>query len=521
MKSDIFKIALFLLSFLFFSCSVDIPQEYKDLGDEQLEIYPDYKNVTVPCNVAPLNFMVKETIGECVVTLKTPRGEVRGFKADGDGKIFFSEDEWRDILNETVGDSMVLEIYQKDKQWKRYAPFFIKVASDSIDKYITYRLIEPAYRPTGHVSLVQFDLETGEEETIINNERPLNSTYFSGQTCLNCHSTQKNGSGNTMFFYRGKGGGLIVNYQGETRIINTKVKGVSKGTVYPAWHPTQPMIAFSSTIVKQYFLSVGKRKIHPYNEASDLVLYDVAKNEISYIVKDSTTIDTYPYWSPDGETIYYASSDSISDNKVPSTNFRLKYDIKRIHYNREKSIWENIEMVYCASKQSESATQPRISPDGNYLLFALMDNSSHSYTQDSSDLVLMDLRTKELLPIDPLNSDQPEGYHDWSTNGRWILVSSRRENGNHARVFISHFSEDGKVSKPFHLPHNEPDWDLHRLKNYNMVEFSPTAAELDPVDFYTLVEEGNVVDAVYKGEVTEDEVDAQTGASVLVAPTVE
>ena len=72
MKSDIFKIALFLLSFLFFSCSVDIPQEYKDLGDEQLEIYPDYKNVTVPCNVAPLNFMVKETIGECVVTLKTP-----------------------------------------------------------------------------------------------------------------------------------------------------------------------------------------------------------------------------------------------------------------------------------------------------------------------------------------------------------------------------------------------------------------------------------------------------------------
>ena len=53
MKSDIFKIALFLLSFLFFSCSVDIPQEYKDLGDEQLEIYPDYKNVTVPCNVAP------------------------------------------------------------------------------------------------------------------------------------------------------------------------------------------------------------------------------------------------------------------------------------------------------------------------------------------------------------------------------------------------------------------------------------------------------------------------------------
>ena len=514
MKLKLIKILIVLYSVILFSCSVEKPEQYQEAVGTPI-IYPDYKGVTIPCNVAPLNFMITTQQQKYVVVVKTPTQKERIYSADEDGKIFFPEGDWTEIINESVGDSLQVEVYEKGKDWKRYAPFYIHVNSDSIDKYITYRLIEPAYRPTGHVSLVQFHLETGEETTIVNNEKPLRETYFSGQTCLNCHSTQKNGSGNTMFFYRGKGGGLVVTHNGETKIVNTKMADVPYGTVYPSWHPSKPMIAFSSTLVKQYFFTTGKRKIHPFNVKSDIVLYDIEKNEISYVVRDSLTIDTYPCWHPDGKTIYYSSSDSICDEKRTSTALNLKYDIKRIHYNTDSSSWENPEVVFCASKLNKSATQPRLSPDGNYLLFAMMENSSHSYTQDSSDLVLMDLRTKELLPMDNLNSDKPEGYHDWSTNGRWILVSSRRENGNHARVYISHFSEDGRVSKPFSLPHHDPELDLDRLQNYNMVEFSPTATDLTSSKFYTILDNVDVINARYKGETINQSIDAQTGASVI------
>lgn len=514
MKSKVIKIMFIILSVVLFSCSNEKPEQYVETNDD-LQLYPDYRGVTVPCNVAPLNFMIKSGKQEYVVAVKSPTQKEWVYSADEDGKIFFPKDDWAEMLKEAIGDSLQIEVYEKGIKWKRYPQFYLHVVSDSIDKYITYRLIEPAYRPTGHVSLVQFHLETGEETTIVNNEKPLKETYFSGQTCLNCHSTQKNGSGNTMFFYRGKGGGLVVTYNGETKIVNTKLGDVPYGTVYPSWHPTQPMIAFSSTLIKQYFLTTGKRKIHPFNVKSDIVLYNIEKNELSYVVRDSTTIDTYPCWHPNGKTIYYASTDSVCNEKEASTAFKLKYDIKRIHYNEDSLSWGNIEMVFCASKLNKSATQPKLSPDGNYLLFAMMDNSSHSYTQDSSDLVLMDLRTNELLSVDNLNSDKPEGYHDWSTNGRWILVSTRRENGNHARVYISHFSEDGKISKPFALPHHDPERDLDRLQNYNMVEFSPTETKLTSSKFYSILDDIEVINAEYKGETNKGSVDAQTGASVI------
>lgn len=513
MKSVLVKIWVVLLALQLFSCSTEKPKKYLDLK-ELPAIYPDFRGVTLPCNIAPINFMVKGS-KENVVSIKSSDNKEWIYASDGEGKFCFPEKDWQEMVKSAINDSLTIELFRKDKEWKRYSPFSVYIVSDSIDKYITYRLIEPAYRPTGHISLSQFDLETGEETTIVNNEMPLRETYFAGQTCLNCHSSQRNGSGNTMFYYRGKGGGLVVTYNGETKIINTKSSNVPCGTVFPSWHPFEPMIAFSSTKIKQLFLSTGKRKIHQYNVESDIVLYNVETNEISYVVRDSLTIDTYPYWHPDGKTIFYATTDSIYDDKNPKSAFNLKYDIKKVKYNEETASWSAPEMVFCATKQNRSATQPRISPDGNYLLFAMMENSSHSYLQDSSDLVLMDLRTRELLSMDKMNSDKPEGYHDWSTSGRWILVSSRRENGNHARVYFSHFSKEGVISKPFPLPHHDPEWDLERLQNYNMVEFSSTPANLNTSEFYSILDEVEVVDAVYKGKVLEGSVDAQTGASVL------
>lgn len=45
---------LWLCTVFFFSCNGGLPDAEETEGE--IEIFPDYKGVAVPCNIAPLNF---------------------------------------------------------------------------------------------------------------------------------------------------------------------------------------------------------------------------------------------------------------------------------------------------------------------------------------------------------------------------------------------------------------------------------------------------------------------------------
>ena len=66
-------------------------------SEEEVEIYPDYKDVTIPVNIAPLNFIVR---GAEAVEVKAGNVIVnsRG------GNVEFGMREWRRLLeeNETI-----------------------------------------------------------------------------------------------------------------------------------------------------------------------------------------------------------------------------------------------------------------------------------------------------------------------------------------------------------------------------------------------------------------------------------
>ena len=57
-----------------------------------------------------------------------------------------------------------------------------------------------------------------------------------------------------------------------------------------------------------------------------------------------------------------------------------------------------------------------------------------------------------------------------SSNGHWIMVASRRDDGNFCRVYFSYF-HDGKVEKAFMLPQEDPEYNTFLLKSYNRPEF--------------------------------------------------
>lgn len=509
----------FLVGFMLTGCADRLPEQYKS-SDADVHIYPDYANLVIPCNISPMNFIVKESGKACALKIEDERKETIVATAKSDMKISIPSAKWQKMLAENKGKDLTFTVYVQSEggEWVAYKSFVNHVSQEPIDRYLTYRLIEPSYMSTGIIGLYQLDLTTDEQTCIISNHRMKKNTNPSReQCCVNCHTNQRNKPQNTSFYYRGKGGGLILTYEGKTYKVNTKAGDMYAGTVYTSWHPDLPFIAFSTNIIRQSFPSVGIEKVYPYDFRGDLVLYDIEKNEITNILKTWDKLESFPYWSNDGKMLYYCSSDSLM--RSPADLKRMKYDLKRIPFDAATKSWGEPEMVYQASKQNMSATQPRTSPDGKFMIFTLGEYSSNAYTQRIADLYIMDLSNNEVRRMDEVNSPESDCYHSWSSDGHWLMFVSRRDDINYGRPYFTYIDEKGVGSKPFALPHIDPNHDLELMESYNAPEFSKAPVAKSRADYEDVIFNSEVIDAGFGSEITAvDSLDSYSGASKMVKP---
>jgi dipeptidyl aminopeptidase/acylaminoacyl peptidase len=157
------------------------------------------------------------------------------------------------------------------------------------------------------------------------------------------------------------------------------------------------------------------------------------------------------------------------------------------------------ELVFAADSLNKSATLPRISPDGRYLMFALAEFGVFHIWHHDADLWLMDLQTGEAKPAPGLNSSDTESYHSWSSNGRWVVFSSRRDDGTYTRPFFAHVDEKGNGTKPFELPCADPDYHRQFMRSYNIPEFMRGPVTIAPQSFADVLKgEGEPVKYVQK-----------------------
>lgn len=485
---------------VFASCNShpSLPEAYSKT-DNLPAIYPDYTNVTVPCNIAPLNFMVEDA-EECVADIKWNGGSTTYGDAD---KVQIPIDEWREIMDKSKGDKLSVELYtRKQGEWFKHPSFSIHVAQEEIDPYISYRVISPSYIAYEMLSINQRHLTNFDEEVIYNNM--LVSNEATGQ-CINCHSYQNYGTSNMQFHMRQGHGGTMIVSDGTPRKVNLKTPETISAGVYPAWHPTKKLIAYSTNKTGQSFHTKALGKIEVFDSASDLILYDVEKNEVSTISAESDEMEVYPWWSPDGKTLYYASAHFVYNNDVTvdadiiARYAEIKYNIYRRSFDPENRTFSEAELVYDAVSKGRSATLPRISPCGRYLLFAQGEHGCFHIWHPEADLYLMDLTDGTVRPLTKANSSSAESYHSWSSNGRWILFSSRRDDGNYTRLYIAYFDAQGKEHKAFAVPQEDPAFYHHYLRSYNVPEFMNEPVGISPQEFAAAAKK-EAVQATYRKE---------------------
>ena len=476
----LFVAAILLLA----SCAghPDVPSSSKE-AKSLPAIFPDYCNVTIPYNIAPLNFMLSaDEYDECVARITTPDGKQQTY---GNGvKVQIPENEWHEMLAASKGKSLKVEVWgKKGDEWLSFNPFEIIVAEDPIDEYLSYRLIEPSYVAWTYMEIAQRNLTTFEESQIFNNEITMNDRE-KGQ-CINCHSYQNYKTDNMLFHVRLSNSGTVIVNDGKVSRVNLKRDYTISGGVYPAWHPTEKLIAFSTNLTRQAFHTLNPNKIEVYDLASDMILYDVKTDSVSIVSNDSTLLEVYPTWSPDGKYLYYCKSvplpEEMKDKDIRTTYPKIQYNLYRRSFDVATHNFGDEELVYDAASADKSVTLPRISPDGRYLLFALGQYGCFHSRHHDADIVCIPmekytgtaLTAETCSPVDmsPVNSDgYSDSYPSWSSNGHWIMVASRRDDDNYSRVYFAYF-KDGKVGKAFLLPQEDPEHNIFLLKSYNRPEF--------------------------------------------------
>ena len=161
----------------------------------------------------------------------------------------------------------------------------------------------------------------------------------------------------------------------------------------------------------------------------------------------------------------------------------LKYQLYRLPFNPATHQFGERELVFDAASLDKSATLPRISPDGRYLMFALAEYGVFHIWHRDADLWTIDLATGEARNMEEINSPDVESYHSWSSNGRWVVFSSRRYDGNFTRPFFAHIDKDGRGTKPFELPCADPDYHRQFMRSYNVPEFMRGPVTIRPQEF--------------------------------------
>lgn len=488
----------FLVATALTGCTgISIPDQFTQT-DSLPTIYPDYADVTIPVNIAPLAFQLEQTDAqEAVVRYSHKDAEIicGGLKAQP------ALDDWHALTSKASGGDIKVEVYaKKDGVWTRFQPFDIHVSADSIDPYISYRLISPSYVTYEELTLNQRCLEDYEETVMVDNM--LCATENNGQ-CVNCHNYQSYNPQRMQFHARQNHGGTVIAYDGKIRKVNLKNDSVISAGVYPSWHPTLPLIVYSTNLTSQSFHTRNLNKIEVSDAASDLVIYDVEKNEVANIENDPQEFEVFPFWAPDGRTLYYCSAhfefrDTISHaSEVFRRADDVKYNIYRKSFDPQTRQFGPRDTVFVADTLGLSATLPRVSPDGRFLMFTLGTYGVFHIWHHEADLWLMDLQNGDIRPMDEINSPDTESYHSWASNGRWVIFSSRRTDGNYTRPFIAHIDENGHGTKPFELPQADPNYHHEFMKSYNIPEFMQGPVTIKPQDFADVLKNDDVKPAKF------------------------
>ncbi len=215
-----------------------------------------------------------------------------------------------------------------------------------------------------------------------------------------------------------------------------------------------------------------------------IAIYDSRSGSIQLLpgASDYSYVQANPTWSPDDKYILFCrakTKNEVHDNirnvttvfenrNIHQLNnlYNIRFDLYQIPFNKGEG--GTAEPLKGASENGMSNYFPRYSPDGNWVVYTR--SRSGIMLQPDSELWIIPARGGEARRM-RCNRKLFNSWHSWSSNGRWLLFSSK-VNGPYTEIFLTHVDEEGKDSPPVLLSRfNDPGYAA------NVPEFVPIHAD--------------------------------------------
>ena len=476
----IFRVILIGILFLCLGCSTT-PEGKLDIQsiNRPATIEPDYSGIVIPPNIAPLNFSIKEFGQEYFLRIRSKQGDPIRIQ-NNTGNIQIPINSWKHLLAENIGQHIITDIFVKNQSsgWARYDSIVNQVSQDSMDGYLVYRMFGPIYNLFKKMGIFQRNLENF-------NEKPVLLNKLTQDNCMNCHNFWQNGTQRWLLHMRGgPGTSMLLVTDGKAKKIDLKTK-FNGPAAYPAWHPSGNLIAFSVSKLRLFFHQIDECR-DVLDRSSDIILYDITTNTVTTTLEISSPdrMEIWPAWSPDGRYLYFCSAPKIETFENPDkagdlAYDKIKYDLMRIGYDPIQRSWGKLETVISANESGLSIMEPRVSPDGRFLLFTGAAYSQFPIYLHSADIYILEISNGRWKKLE-VNSDRADSFHSWSSNGRWLVFSSKRQDNIFTKPYFSHIDSLGCASKPFVLPQEDPLFYEPSLNVYNVPEFTKEPIHISP-----------------------------------------
>lgn len=459
----------------FISCGQMDISTAVDGSEGPLVIYPDYKEVTIPANIAPLNFryaMADLRNARTTFSVSDKSVCIKGTEVEWTLK------KWKSFMADAAGQTVCVKAEAIVGGQAITDSWNIYISTDSIDSYLTYRLIEPSYQMFNEVSLVERCIENFKETVICDYRHTDNA-------CMNCHIHGQQRGDLSMYYIRGPHGGAILNRDGRLRKLTLNAKGMLSGTVYGEIHPSGRFGVFSTNIILPSFHTVAGKRMEVYDSSSDLTVADFDNNVMINLphIARADKFETFPCFSADGNSVFYCVADTLP---LPQQIEQVRYDLVRAGFDPDNGHIGTIIDTIWNSRTGGSACHPKASPDGRWLMFTIADYGTFPLFHTESTLYLADLYSGAIHALDAIKGNKSDTYHSWSSNSRWFVFASKRGDGQYGKPYFCHLDQQGNPTKPFVLPQRSSRFYGYNLKSFNVPDLGRESTGLTVRDAYIM-----------------------------------
>lgn len=480
-------------------------QRQVQLRDTFAPMIPDYADsIVIPANIAPLNFCFSDTFcfKKAIVRISAYDSlqnlcKTYDFKVKQIGGTAMSLRKWKKLMAAANGGYLSVRVSVETEQGTvRYKGLHWFVSPDKIDRYLLYRVSQYEEGQHGEVFFTQRDLESFKNRYVGHN-RLLDYDNSGQRSCMNCHDCLNNDSHNMVFHVRGIHKGTIL-MRGDTLIKITVPDNYNLRLTYPAWHPSGKIVAFSTNLpASVHYASSTHKIIYTLDTLGSIVLLDVENMQLFSCpeLTDTAYDQVFPTWSPDGKRLYFCRSPKKDYNVLPFPQYidsslsmrqnrteQIWDDLMQMDFDPQTKVFSGLRCTYPFSRMQKSASMPKVSRDGRYLILSLLKTSTFPL-QNLGDFYRLDLQADTLLPVevDMLNTSGSEKGHSFSSDGHWMVFSSSRRTLVIPETYITHFNpQNGTFSKPFLIPQKQGDFYRTNLQGFVFPVLSITQVSYTP-----------------------------------------